>query len=358
MQLAQRRRRRLVEADVELDAVEESQGHGRREGKWRAPFAALNHGVQSRTEGAGRKTVVVHPARAQEMRGQARGWRGLGRGTAVALSVRRRTRDEDSLPHRLQRTRPGSGPGRRRSGEPNRRLRRAVSCRAAADHRPRRAVGRRRRAWTRGFAETARRAWQRSVASWPVRAGATSGLAKATSNQRCWRGPRRSRPTSIVMGAHGRPAVERFVLGSAAERTVRRADRPVHHRAARGRCLCEGTEGQTAAAHRGGARRRGASAGAIEFVRALRRRLRVRRDVREVVLADRRVRFGSGSTGARIAVSKPDAEVIADLQRAHGHRRRRAARLRSHGVLPSSRPGAIRRARFSSSHASRKATSW
>lgn len=31
----------------------------------------------------------------------------------------------------------------------------------------------------------------------------------------------------IVMGAHARPAVERFVLGSAAERTLRRADRPV-----------------------------------------------------------------------------------------------------------------------------------
>ena len=31
----------------------------------------------------------------------------------------------------------------------------------------------------------------------------------------------------IVMGAHGRPALERFILGSTAERTVRRADRPV-----------------------------------------------------------------------------------------------------------------------------------
>jgi len=117
----------------------------------------------------------------------------------------------------------------------------------------------------------------------------------------------------IVMGAHARPAVERFILGSAAERTLRRADCPVIivppgvHR------LGSGPEGKRPLRIVAALDGRNASAGAIDFVRGLRRHFNC--DVTFVRLywpVEEYVRLGL--IGER-SLFEPDADVIADLSR-------------------------------------------
>ena len=117
----------------------------------------------------------------------------------------------------------------------------------------------------------------------------------------------------IVMGAHARPAVERFVLGSAAERTLRRADRPVIIVPPGLDRLGGGPEGRRPLRIVVALDGRGASAGAIEFVRALRRHFAS--DVTFVRLywpSEEYIRLGL--TGER-SLFEPDAEVVADLSR-------------------------------------------
>jgi nucleotide-binding universal stress UspA family protein len=117
----------------------------------------------------------------------------------------------------------------------------------------------------------------------------------------------------IVMGAHGRPAMERFILGSTAERMVRCADRPVL-------IVPPGVEGLG----RGDARRRAlrimtaldgrtSSDGGVAFVRRMRSDtacdvtfLRLYWPVEEYTRL--------GLTGSR-ELAAPDPEVVADLQR-------------------------------------------
>jgi len=115
----------------------------------------------------------------------------------------------------------------------------------------------------------------------------------------------------VVMGAHGRPALERLMLGSASERTVRIADRPVlivppgvePSATPGGRPL------QVLVALDG----RVASDGALEFVRALRRHtacdvtvLRLYWPLEEIA------RLGLRGTRDLFA---PDPEIVADLDR-------------------------------------------
>jgi nucleotide-binding universal stress UspA family protein len=117
----------------------------------------------------------------------------------------------------------------------------------------------------------------------------------------------------IVMGAHGRPAVERFILGSAAERTLRRADRPVIIVPPGLYRLGGGPEGRLPLRVVAALDGRSASAGAIEFVRALRRHFAC--DVTFVRLywpVEEYVRLGL--IGER-SLFEADADVIADLSR-------------------------------------------
>jgi nucleotide-binding universal stress UspA family protein len=112
----------------------------------------------------------------------------------------------------------------------------------------------------------------------------------------------------LVMGAHGRPALERFVLGSVAERTLRVADRPVL-------VVPPGVDGlgdelDVLVALDG----RAASDGALGFVRALRSSvacdltfLRLYWPIEEY----RRL----GLRGPR-ELFAPDPDVVADLERA------------------------------------------
>jgi nucleotide-binding universal stress UspA family protein len=124
----------------------------------------------------------------------------------------------------------------------------------------------------------------------------------------------------VVMGAHGRPALERLLLGSVAERTVRVADRPVL-------IVPPAAEPPPEAA---GALRvlvaldgRSASDGALGFVRGL--RARVACDVTFLRLywpLEEIARLGLRGTRDLFA---PDPEIVADLERT----------LRLHvGVLP------------------------
>ncbi|HXI55866.1 MAG TPA: universal stress protein [Polyangia bacterium] len=77
----------------------------------------------------------------------------------------------------------------------------------------------------------------------------------------------------IVMGAHDRPALERFILGSVAERTLRAAERPVlivpPGVEALGKVDGGGATLRVVVAHDG----RPASAGAVAFIKRLRRQL-------------------------------------------------------------------------------------
>ncbi len=94
----------------------------------------------------------------------------------------------------------------------------------------------------------------------------------------------------VVMGAHGRPALERLVLGSASERTVRIADRPVL-------IVPAGVEPSATPGGDGVGRPlrvlvaldgRVASDGALEFVRGLRRHTACDVTILRLVLAARR----------------------------------------------------------------------
>jgi nucleotide-binding universal stress UspA family protein len=118
----------------------------------------------------------------------------------------------------------------------------------------------------------------------------------------------------IVMGAHGRPAFERFILGSAAERTVRRADRPVLIVPPGVELPLPGARGdgrlRLVVALDGGP----AGRGALEFVRSLRSWIPC--DVtflRFYWAPEEYARLGL--TGPR-DLSKPDPEITADLRRA------------------------------------------
>ncbi len=118
----------------------------------------------------------------------------------------------------------------------------------------------------------------------------------------------------IVMGAHGRPAFERFILGSAADRTVRRADRPVLIVPPGAALPLRGAKGdgrlRLVVALDGGA----ASLGALEFVRSLRNWVAC--DVTFLRLYWAPEEYARlGLTGAR-DLSKPDSEITADLRRA------------------------------------------
>jgi nucleotide-binding universal stress UspA family protein len=117
----------------------------------------------------------------------------------------------------------------------------------------------------------------------------------------------------IVMGAHARPAVERFFLGSAAERTLRRADRPVIVVPPGLDRLWGGPEGRRPLRIVVALDGRDASAGAIDFVQALRRHFAS--DVTFVRLywpTEEYLRLGL--TGER-SLSAPDPDVVADLSR-------------------------------------------
>jgi nucleotide-binding universal stress UspA family protein len=117
----------------------------------------------------------------------------------------------------------------------------------------------------------------------------------------------------IVMGAHARPAVERLILGSVAERTLRRADRPVVIVPSELNRLGSGPEGRRPPRVVAALDGRDASAGAIDFVRALRRHFAC--DVTFVRLywpVEEYVRLGL--IGER-SIFEPDADVIADLSR-------------------------------------------
>jgi nucleotide-binding universal stress UspA family protein len=117
----------------------------------------------------------------------------------------------------------------------------------------------------------------------------------------------------IVMGAHGRPVLERLVLGSVAERTVRRADRPV--------LIVPPGAGPPGVAAKGRAGLRvmvafdgrPASQAALGFVRALRRRVPC--DVTLLRLYWPVEEFQRlGLIGPR-PMTSPDPEVVADLSR-------------------------------------------
>jgi len=117
----------------------------------------------------------------------------------------------------------------------------------------------------------------------------------------------------IVLGADGRPALEKLVLGSAAERVVRRADRPVlivpagsappgpHPPGAAPLGVMVALDGRTA------------SDGAVEFVRAL--RVRVPLDVTFLRLYFPIEEYARlGLIGPRDLFG-PDPDVVADLTR-------------------------------------------
>jgi nucleotide-binding universal stress UspA family protein len=118
----------------------------------------------------------------------------------------------------------------------------------------------------------------------------------------------------IVMGANGRAGLERFVLGSAAERTVRRADRPV---------MVVPPGAKLAARVPNGSGRlrlvvaldgRSGSAGALEFTRALRRAVAC--DVTFLRLYWPLEEYQRlGLTGPR-DLWRPDPDIVENLTRA------------------------------------------
>ena len=229
MKLAQRRRRRLVEADVLLEAVEESQGHGRREGKRRALLVALNHArpiSHRRCRAQNRRCPSVA---AQEMRGRFMRRGGCGRGTAVA---HRRGEDvnmkilcpTDFSERGRAAARVAVDLASRTNGAvelfhvvPARTTDRvALAADAASLDDALRSDGQ---------ARLAAECRELAVEGVEVTPGLGDGDGDVESSILA-----RAKAIAadiIVMGAHARPAVERFILGSAAERTLRRADRPV-----------------------------------------------------------------------------------------------------------------------------------
>jgi nucleotide-binding universal stress UspA family protein len=115
----------------------------------------------------------------------------------------------------------------------------------------------------------------------------------------------------VVMGAHGRPALERFLLGSTAERTVRRATRPVLIVPPGVERLGRPDAGPLRVTLALDGRPVGASA--LDFVRALRARLAF--DVTVLRLYWPMEEYARlGLTGARDLFG-PDPVVIADLGR-------------------------------------------
>jgi nucleotide-binding universal stress UspA family protein len=127
----------------------------------------------------------------------------------------------------------------------------------------------------------------------------------------------------IVMGAHGHTGLERFVLGSAAERTVRRADRPVMIVPPGAKLAAHAANGsgrlQLVVALDG----RGPSHGALELTRALRRAVAC--DVTVLRLYWPLEEYDRlGITGAR-DLWRADPEIVENLTR---------AMAREVGVLP------------------------
>jgi len=118
----------------------------------------------------------------------------------------------------------------------------------------------------------------------------------------------------IVMGAHGRPALERFLLGSTAERMVRCSDRPVLVVPPGVERLGDGGDGERALRIMAAVDGRPASDGGVGFVRRLRSGMPC--DVTFLRLywpTEEYLRLGL--TGAR-DLAAPDPEVVADLERA------------------------------------------
>ena len=158
----------------------------------------------------------------------------------------------------------------------------------------------------------------------------------------------------IVIGAHGRPLVERMLLGSVAERIVRSADRPVLIVPPAVEGLAVLGDGSSSAlrimvALDG----RRASEGGVELTRRL--RLRTACDVTFLRLywppeEYRRL----GLTGQR-DLDAPDPEVISDLERTL---RMQVGSVPGVGTtaFPSNRPGATRPRGFSGSPVRRALT--
>ena len=118
----------------------------------------------------------------------------------------------------------------------------------------------------------------------------------------------------IVMGAHGRPALERFLLGSTAERMVRCTDRPVLVVPPGVERLGGGGDGKRALRIMAAVDGRPASDGGVQFVRRLRSGMAC--DVTFLRLywpTEEYLRLGL--TGDR-DLAAPDPEVVADLERA------------------------------------------
>lgn len=118
----------------------------------------------------------------------------------------------------------------------------------------------------------------------------------------------------IVMGAHGRPALERFLLGSSAERMVRCTDRPVLVVPPGVERLGDGGDGKRALKIMAAVDGRPASDGGLGFVRQLRSGMAC--DVTFLRLywpTEEYLRLGL--TGAR-DLAAPDPTVVADLERA------------------------------------------
>jgi nucleotide-binding universal stress UspA family protein len=117
----------------------------------------------------------------------------------------------------------------------------------------------------------------------------------------------------VVMGSHARSALERFVLGSTAERTLRRADRPVIIVPPGVDRLGHGPDGKARLRVVVALDGRTASAGGVDFVRTLRRHVAC--DVTFLRLYWAIEEFTRlGLTGPR-ELFAPDTEVIADLSR-------------------------------------------
>jgi len=118
----------------------------------------------------------------------------------------------------------------------------------------------------------------------------------------------------IVMGAHGRPALERFLLGSTAERMVRCTDRPVLVVPPGVERLGNGGDGERALRIMAAVDGHAASDGGVGFVRRLRSGMAC--DVTFLRLywpTEEYLRLGL--TGAR-DLAAPDPAVVADLERA------------------------------------------
>jgi nucleotide-binding universal stress UspA family protein len=117
----------------------------------------------------------------------------------------------------------------------------------------------------------------------------------------------------IVMGGNGRSTLERFALGSGADRTLRRADRPVLIVPAGVESLTTGANGTRQLRVVVALDGRAAGAGALDFVRSLRRHVPC--DVTFVRLYWPIEEYSRlGLTGPRDFLT-PDPDVIADLQR-------------------------------------------